>query len=57
MACSSSTCPHPVGPIILHALGIGGIVVVVVLVGLVVWLRLRSGTSKGGWPGGGRMGR
>ena len=58
MGCSSKTCPHPVGPIIVHMLGVAGVVVVVILVLLVIWLRWRNpGSSAGGWPGGGRMGR
>jgi hypothetical protein len=60
MGCSSSTCPHPVGPIILHALGVGGIIAIVILVlglAFAIWLSSQnSGPFKGGGRGRGPMG-
>jgi hypothetical protein len=59
VGCNSSTCPHPVGPIILHALGTGGIIaILIVVLGLILAILIwgRGGGRWGGWGDSERMG-
>jgi hypothetical protein len=45
VGCNSRICPHPTGPIILHALGAGGVIANVVAVLILVLAVL----TRGGW--------